>query len=618
MPTFKVGPTSRWLLTFKVKGASPIEKEDPTLSWFCIFILITVNMNIIKIFLQFLTFFYCFFIRCEEHIKIYDDINKYFSSYWVNYISNERDTILVNMEKENPDLDDYNSTFSCEREFIYKGNNYKLKITVSKNHNLEYEILIKDGGGFRDTNDDEKKIFYRLNEYDENYNIKGPLKTMKSLFDSKNWVLIRVKTKDNKEFYAFINNIGVYSDGSHGWGPLAYGSDFKELYIIYSNIISIHWLTNTVAQTYYDFIDLKGLNFEDNDNVYLSNWFKNAKSLKKFKNIPNFINGIDISSMLDGCESLEDVDLGENTISHASNCFENCSKLKNVNLKNVKIAENANLSKMFLNCKNIKNIEGFKTFIKEKDNPNIENMLEGSEVDGELDLTSWGTNIIPKEMLKNGKVKSLKLFNLKKILQYYIEFCKKEIQKYEKEINDGEKYLEDYKKELEELNQKEAKTEDDEKDIEDLKEIIQTTEDLIKKQKDMIKQYKDEINGKGKGLNILENSTVDELYINEEFIPEDKKDLDMLVGNNCITKMIYIIDKDGKCKKYKDFNDYKNNKEYKEPEQQDIPINPQIPEDIKENEIPKGNTCINCCGKCFKSCCCCCHKNSNRKRSNSI
>ena len=327
-------------------------------------------------------------------------------------------------------LDDYNSTFESEREFKYKENNYKLKITVSENHNLEYNIQIKNGGVFRDVTDDEKKIFYRLKEYYENHNIKGHLKTMKSLFDSNNWVLIRVITHDNKEFYAFINNIEVYSDGSDNWGHLAFGSDFKELYIIYSNIKSIPWLTNTVAQTYYDFIDLKGLNFENNKCAVLCGWFKNAKSLKKIKNIPNFINGINILSMLDGCKSLEDVDLGENTIIHANNCFENCKNLKNVNLKNVKIAEDADLSKMFLNCKNIKNIEGFKTFIKEKDNPNLENILEGAEVDGELDLTLWGTNIIPKEMLKNGKVKSLKLFNLKKYYNIILNSVKKRYKNY--------------------------------------------------------------------------------------------------------------------------------------------------------------------------------------------
>jgi len=559
--------------------------------------------------LRILLFFQiCFFIKCDEHIKIYDDdIKCYFGNRWVNNIYKERDTILVRMTKKNI-LDDYNSTFESEREFKYKENNYKLKITVSENHNLEYKIQIKSGGIFKDVTDDEKEILYRLNEYDENYNIKGPLKTMKSLFHSNNWVLIRVITHDNNEFYAFINNIEVYHDGSDNWGPLAFGSDFKELYIIYSNIKSIPWLTNTVAQTYYDFIDLKGLNFENNKCAVLCGWFKNAKSLKKFKNIPKFNKSINISSMLDGCESLEDVDLGENTIIHANNCFENCKNLKNVNLENVKIAEDADLSKMFLNCKNIKNIEGFKTFIKEKDNPNLENILEGAEVDGELDLTLWGTNIIPKEMLKNGKVKSLKLFNLKKILQYYIEFCKKEIQEYKKEINEEEKDLEDYRKKLENLKKIEPKTEENKKDIKYYEEQIEGTKDYIKKEKDKLKQYQDEIAGNGKGLNILEDSTVDEIYIKEEFMPEDKKDLDRLVGNNCTVNMLYIVDKDGNCKKYKNFEDYKNNIEYKDEEQVDH-INQQIPEDIKEKEIPKGNTCLICCGKCFKSCCCCCKRN---------
>ena len=139
--------------------------------------------------------------------------------------------------------------------------------------------------------------------------------------------------------------------------------------------------------------------------------------------------------------------------------------------------------------------------------------------------------------------------------------------------------------------------------------MIESREDDIKKEKDKLKQYQDEIAGNGKGLNILEGSTVDELYIKEEFMPEDKKDLDRLVGNNCTVNMLYIVDKDGNCKKYKNFEDYKNNIEYKDEEQVD-PINQQQqPEIIKENEIQKPNSCITCCTKCFTKCCCCCKRN---------
>jgi len=571
--------------------------------------------------LRILLFFQiCFFIKCDEKINILDNkIKGYFDSGWVAGTNNE-DIILVKMEKENQDLDDYNSTFSCEREFIYKGNNYKLKITVSKNHNLEYKIQIKSDDIFREVTDVEKELFYRDPEdCDGEGNPIKFYKTTKSLFYSNNWVLLKLKTNDEKEFYAFINNIYPITT-NEPWIPLGYSSRFLDVYIIYSNISYIPYIASSRVSVEHKLIDLTGLNFEDNDNAYMGEWFCNCKNLITFKNIPKFNKSINISRMLDGCESLEDVDLGENTIIGANNCFKGCEKLKNINLKNVKITKNANLSQMFLNCKNIKNIEGFKTFIEEKDNPNLENMLEGAEVDGELDLTLWGTNILPKKFIKNGKVKSLKLFNLKKILQYYIKSCKEKIQKLEEGIKDNEKELEEYKKKLENLKQKELKTNKDEEDIKNLEKNIKITENSIKRRKDNLKQYQDEIDGNGKGLNILEDSTVDELYINEEFMPEDKKDLDKLIGNNCITKMIYIIDKDGKCKKYKDFNDYKNNIEYKDEEQQDIPINPQIPEKIEnvdEKEIPKGNTCINCCGKCFKSCCCCCHKNS-RKRSNSI
>ena len=554
-----------------------------------------------NVILRILLFFQiCFFIKCDEKINILDDeIKDYFDSSWVAG-TNKEDIILVKMEKENSGLDDYSSTFLCERNFKYKGIDYKLKITVSPNHNLTYEIF-KDN---KLITDDEKELFYRDPEdYDDEGTPIKFYKTTKSLFYSNNWVLLKLKTNEENEFYAFINNIYPITTDEN-WIPLGYFSRFSDVYIIYSNISYIPYIASSRVSVKHKLIDLTGLNFEYND-VYISGWFCNCKNLISFKNIPNFINGICISRMLDGCERLEDVDLGENTITGANNCFENCKNLKNINLKNVKIAEDADLSKMFLNCKNIKNIEGFKTFIKEKDNPNIENILEGAEVDGELDLTLWGTNIIPKEMFKNGKVKSLKLFNLKKILEYYIEFCKKKISECKEEIKKLEKDLVDYRKKLEDLNKIEPKTDKNKKDIKYFEKEIKLAENSIKENKDMIKQYQDEIAGNGKGLNILEDSTVDELYIKEEFMPEDKKDLDRLVGKNCTTKMIYIVDKDGNLKKYKGFNDYKNNQEYKEPEPVEDPINQQIPEEIEENEIPKGNMCLNCCGKCFTNCCCC-------------
>ena len=560
--------------------------------------------------LRILLFFQiCFFIKCDEHIKIYDDgIKGYFGNIWVNNISTERDVILVKMTKKN-NLDDYNSTFEYERDFNYNKQDYRLNINVGKDHNLEYSIYKKVKMGddylYAPITDFEKEIFYRDTKIYKNGRVEIK-KTMKSLFDSGNWVLIRVITNDNKEFYAFINNIFPYYYGSNLWGPLAYGSKFKELYIIYSNIQSIPFLTSSEDQTYYDFIDLKGLNFEYNTNIELINWFLNAKSLKKFKNIPKFTDGINISKMLNGCESLEEISLGNNKIYSASNCFQGCSNLKNIDLTNTYIDKNANLKYMFEDCKNIEKIEGIEQLVTKDDKPDVEYMFKNANIK-HLDLSQWGTNIKPEGMLKNGKVKSLKLFNLKKILEYYIEICKKEIPKLEKRINNNEKDLKEYRKKLEELEQIELKTEDDKKAIKNFNELIETKKDDIKKKKDMIKQYQDEIAGNGKGLNILEDSTVDELYINEEFMPEDKKDLDRLVGNNCTVGMIYIVDKDGKCKKYKDFNDYKNNIEYKDEEQHNIPINqPQQPEIIKEKEIQKPNSCITCCGKCFKSCCCCC------------
>jgi hypothetical protein len=103
---------------------------------------------------------------------------------------------------------------------------------------------------------------------------------------------------------------------------------------------------------------------------------------------------------------------------------------------------------------------------------------------------------------------------------------------------------------------------------------------------------------------ILKDSTIKNLNIKEEFMPDNKQDLNKILGSGYnITGDINIIKSNGEVVKYKSFNDYP----YKEKEQEK-PSNPipQIPEDINENEIPKGNTCLICCGKCFSKCCFCC------------
>ena len=102
---------------------------------------------------------------------------------------------------------------------------------------------------------------------------------------------------------------------------------------------------------------------------------------------------------------------------------------------------------------------------------------------------------------------------------------------------------------------------------------------------------------------IIKDSTIENLNIKEEFMPDNKEDLNKILGSEYnITGDINIIKKNGEIVKYKNFDDYP----YKEQEEQpDIPNNTQIPEDIDEKEIPKPNSCLICCGKCCSKCCCC-------------
>ena len=260
--------------------------------------------------------------------------------------------------------------------------------------------------------------------------------------------------------------------------------------------------------------------------------------------------------MLEGCKNLKEIDLGENKIKNAHMCFVDCEKLENVNLENVNLIENADLSNMFHNCKSIKNIQGIEKLVKKNDKAEATMMFEGAIVDGDLDLSQWGNKILGDSMFLNSKVKALKLFNLKEVLEYYREYCNDVIKNKEKLINDCKKAIEDYQKKFEKLSNKEPKTEKDIEDIKNTKENIKLSRNEIRKSERAIKRLQNNINDPH--LNILTNAEVDELYINEEFMPK-KKDLDGVVGDNCTVKILYVVDKDGNQKRYEGFDDYKNN-----------------------------------------------------------
>jgi hypothetical protein len=208
----------------------------------------------------------------------------------------------------------------------------------------------------------------------------------------------------------------------------------------------------------------------------------------------------------------------------------------------------------------------------------------------------------------------LKLFNLKKIFEYNIEFLKKEIENRKKLINNYKKDIEDLGKKLDELDNKEPKTDEDDYNIGNYEYDIETAKDNIVDYENEIKKLENEINRDGDRLYILEGSIIDELYISEEFMPK-KEDLDRVLGNNCTVKMLYIVDKDGNQKKYDGFDNYKNGIEYKDPKPDDDDNKTNDDQQIQQNtenvELPKSNHCFSFCAQCCIKCCCCCHNNNN-------
>ena len=603
-------------------------------------------MYVVKIFLNLIIFFfYTFFIKCDQDgIKIIDNnINNNFSSQWQSGIKEDNYIILVEMNKIKDDIDDYHSTFqSKEQDFTYKEIKYKLIITVSEGHKLDYKIMQHNAieNNYKDITEDDKKKFYRIIKYNNEITKEPIYETYtKSLFNSKNWVLVKVKTKQNKEFYAFINEISPKHYIRDFWGPFAYGSNFYELDIIYSDIEDVAWLTNTVASTDYKRINIKGLNFTKNGNYDINNWFINATSLKKLEDIPNFNKPVNIQKMLDGCSNLEDISLGNNKIKDAESCFLNCNKLKKVNLENVSLTKDANLENMFNECKNLEEIKGINTLVKENDNPNLKGMFTNCDIKGDLDLSEWGTKIqYITNLFNNSNLKNLTLFNLKEILKNWretLEKSKKEIEKIKEEVikklNDDffktNVVDENIKKNVieyinlefspiltEEQNDRLYKLEENEEVIECYKKIEEI--EFYEKIFDKIQALKNLIKNLECHPNILNGSTVYVLNIKEGFMPDNKEDLDIILGKNCNAKKVCVLCEDGTTKIYASVQDLKDGNEMKEDpsNNQNNITTPDIedPKDLKDK-----SKCLTCCSKCcgsfFKCCCCCCHKNNNEK-----
>ena len=99
-------------------------------------------------------------------------------------------------------------------------------------------------------------------------------------------------------------------------------------------------------------------------------------------------------------------------------------------------------------------------------------------------------------------------------------------------------------------------------------------------------------------------------------MPDNKEDLDIILGKNCNAKKVCVLCEDGTTKIYASVQDLKDGNEMKEDpsNNQNNIITPDIedPKDLKDK-----SKCLTCCSKCcgsFSKCFfCCCHKNNNEK-----
>ena len=540
-------------------------------------------------FLFFISFLFNIF-SADVPIQIKEDrIKGYLDHNWLD--NNNNNLLVVEMQKETPDIDDSKATFVCETNFTHNAIDYYLKITIKENHNLEYEIKKVIGDGYVPIPEEDCKIFYKKVEINDVDKTEKIIKTPVSFLNSDNWILVKVETlDDNKTFYIFINNIYHIHYGSSDWMPFGYFSKFKKLKVIYSRIDILPHFIDTVAQTEYEEIDVSGLNFKKW--AYMPNWFINARSLKTIKGLENIKGNMNMQGAFENCKELKNISLGENKILNMNCTFQGCNNLENVDISNATFKKDCYFSSMFEECKNLKQINGVEKMITKDSTGHTEQMFKNAKI-GSLNIKDWGTMIRANNMFEGAQIDNLTIFNLK-------EMYKSLLEKVEKYKNDTIQEKEELETQLEELKKKED-TEENRQKINDIQNEINQREIRLEKLKEP------------KALDMFLKSNIKNFNITEGFLPEDKNALKTLLGEKFNFGQINIVNNEGNViNSFSNYKDFLDNYEHIL-ESPGTPIehhtgepNQEIKVDSEEiDNIKEVSYCAHCCN-CFNKCCCCC------------
>lgn len=291
-------------------------------------------------------------------------------------------------------------------------------------------------------------------------------------------------------------------------------------------------------------------------------FFKNCTNLKKVKftnynknnenELKNFTN-ISFHSLFEGCDNLEDVNIENLIITGAENMFKDCKKLKNIKFNNSH--KKLEFSYTFENCENLEKVEFT--------NPEKNNIIISSN------------SFKNCKKLENINVDYLNVFNF---FKNCFQDCKN--LKKLKLVIDESKFSEPY-----------FITKEDKKPLHNYIEFDDST--------------------KNTNLDELEIVTKD----NFELTEDNKNHIKKIVKNNKMNKFT-LNGKSIKVENDCNLDDFISNPDgYLNDNPQyiwkDIPNIPNINKDINTEDIKEANSCLSCCGKCFK-CCCCCNKNNNR------
>ena len=331
----------------------------------------------------------------KNNSTIYDkDIKKNYKQYFINYLKNLNDKLLIDGNLYSLNLLENNNYIVCEYEIKDEDLNKEIQIInsfeESKRQNQYYrgeenENQIKENCQLY-LNNQKKKFCYKMK-----FSKKGKYQ-IKFCFK-------QLLTNINYMFSDCSSLISI--DLSH-----FNSSNVTNMRSLFYNCSSLKIINFTNFDTY-NVINMRGLfygcssiekldlsHFKTNNTRIMTAMFLNCSSLKTL-NLSNFDtnNVYDMQCMFYGCSSLESLNISNfnpKNVINMREMFDNCSSLSSLDLSNFNAENVTDLSGMFFKCSSLQKLDLSK--INTIDTLNFSIMFSGCSSLNSLNLSSFNTS----------------------------------------------------------------------------------------------------------------------------------------------------------------------------------------------------------------------------------